>query len=77
MAISGCATRQTPHFLSLLRVKPGTTDAEVQAFFGGSSLSSPLMRGPGAELNVLSPAREVQMSWNLPPGTLRHCLLHR
>jgi hypothetical protein len=45
-------TSDTPHFLSLLRVKPGTTDAEVQALFGGSSLSSPLMRGPGTESSM-------------------------
>jgi hypothetical protein len=59
----------TLHFLSLAPVKPGTTDANVQAFLDGSSSASPLIDGPGAELNVLSPARQARLSWNLPPGT--------
>jgi hypothetical protein len=59
----------TLHFLSLLPVKPGTTDADVQTFLDGSSSVSPLIDGPGAELNSLSPGRQMRLSLNLPPGT--------
>ena len=57
------------HFLSLAPVNPGTTDADVQAFFDGSTDTPAFVDGPGAELNVLSLGKQVRLSWNLPPGT--------
>jgi hypothetical protein len=59
----------TLHFLSLAPVNPGTTDADVQAFFDGLTDTPPFVDGPGAELNVLSPGKQARLSWNLPPGT--------
>jgi hypothetical protein len=61
----------TLHFMDLIRVKPGTTDAEIQKYFDSQSQDPPpfAMDGPGAGIDVLSPGHDAQVSYDLPTGT--------
>jgi hypothetical protein len=65
----------TIHFIAMIPVKDGTTDAQVQAAFSAPPSSSqngppPFFRsGPSAGSDVVSPGRSVQVSYNLPPGS--------
>ncbi len=61
----------TIHFMTLQRVKPGTTDAEVQAYFDSGAQSAPpfAMDGPSASTDVLSPGHRLLFSYSLPRGT--------
>ena len=63
----------TLHFMDLERVKPGTTDAQVQAFFNSKSQGPPpfAFNGPSVGIgnDVVSPGKSIQVSYNLPAGT--------
>jgi hypothetical protein len=61
----------TIHFMDLQRVKPGTTDAQVQAYFGSPQQGPPpfALPGPGAGNDVVSPGNSVKVEYNLPAGT--------
>jgi hypothetical protein len=61
----------TLHFMTMQRVKPGTTDADIQAYFDSQSHEPPpfALMGPTAGNDVLSPGESLQLSYNLPRGT--------
>lgn len=61
----------TLHFMELQRVKPGTTDAQVQAALSSPSHRRPLffLNGPTAGNGVVSPGSSVRVEYNLPAGT--------
>ncbi|MGB8384189.1 MAG: hypothetical protein WCG47_23605 [Dermatophilaceae bacterium] len=61
----------TLHFMSMERVKPGTTDADVQAFFDSQTQGPPPfgVDGPSVGADVQSPGRSLTLSYDLPPGT--------
>lgn len=61
----------TLHFMDLERVKPGTTDAQVQAYFNSQSQAAPpfALNGPGAGNDVVSPGNTIRVAYNLPAGT--------
>jgi hypothetical protein len=61
----------TIHFMSIGRVQDGTTDDQVQEYFDSQSQEPPpfLAPGPSVGLDVLSPGRQAELSYNLPPGT--------
>jgi hypothetical protein len=61
----------TLHFMTMQRVKPGTTDAQIQAFFDHPTGGPPpfLLNGPSAGNDVTSPGQTLQLSYNLPAGT--------
>lgn len=61
----------TPHFMSLVPVKKGTTDAQVQAFFDSHPTGPPAFARPGPQggIDVLSPGVRVRLSYDLPAGT--------
>jgi hypothetical protein len=55
----------------LLPVTPGTTDAQVQAYFD-SGVSDPpafALNGPSASTDLLSPGKQLVLSYSLPKGT--------
>lgn len=65
-------TSDTIHFMELQRVKPGTTDAQVQAAFNAPSQNGPpsfFLGGPTAGNDVVSPGNSVRVDYNLPAGT--------
>jgi len=67
-------TSDTLHFMTMMPVKPGTTDAQVQAAFSAppSAQQGPppfALMGPSGGNDVVSPGRSLQVSYNLPPGT--------
>jgi hypothetical protein len=59
------------HFMDLQRVKPGTTDAQVQTYFNSHSQAPPpfALSGPGAGNDVVSPGNTIRVAYNLPVGT--------
>jgi hypothetical protein len=60
------------HFLTMQPVKPGTTDAQIQAYFDSSPTGPPsfLLNGrPTAGNDVVTPGESLQLSYNLPRGT--------
>lgn len=59
----------TLHMMQIQRVKPGTTDADITAFFNGTSHAVPFMPGPIGGNDVTSPGVTLQLSYDLPPGT--------
>lgn len=61
----------TVHFMDLQPAKPGTTDAQVQAYFDSHSQSPPPfgLQGPSAGVDVVSPGNTVRVAYNLPAGT--------
>jgi hypothetical protein len=64
-------TSDTVHFMVLQPVKPGTTDAQVQAYFGSPSQGPPpfALNGPTAGNDVVSPGNAVRVAYNLPAGS--------
>lgn len=60
------------HFMTLLRVKPGTTDASLQHQFdlilAGKNPGPEAIIGPDAGTDVLSPGRQELLSYSLPAG---------
>lgn len=64
----------TIHFATFSRVKPGTTDAQVSAFFRaimtGANPGPAPFTGPSVQMNVLSPGTQALFSSaSLPRGT--------
>jgi len=61
----------TIHFMSIGPVKKGTTDKQIQAYFDSGSQDPPSfgVDGPSVGMDVLSPGHELQLTYNLPPGT--------
>ena len=61
----------TLHFVSFLRVKPGTTDRQVQRYFDSGSHNPPpfLLSGPEMGTDVLSPGQSLNFSYRLHRGT--------
>jgi hypothetical protein len=61
----------TLHFMSMGRVKKGTTDKMVQEYFDSGVQEDPpfLEEGPSVGLDVLSPGRQAELSYNLHRGT--------
>ncbi|PKV83771.1 hypothetical protein [Streptomyces sp. TLI_146] len=58
------------HEMALQPVKRGTTDAQIQAFFGGNGSGTPPFTGPSLGLGVISPGRTALLeTHHLPPGT--------
>ncbi|MFD9488752.1 hypothetical protein ACFWBX_33270 [Streptomyces sp. NPDC059991] len=58
------------HEMALQPVKRGTTDAQIQAFFGGNGTGTPPFTGPSLGLGVVSPGRTALLeTHHLPPGT--------
>ncbi len=61
----------TIHFMSIQPVKAGTTDADLDKF-GQSGAQGPppfALEGPSVGLNILSPGKQAELSYKLPPGT--------
>ena len=61
----------TLHFMILNRVKPGTTDTQVQAYFDSHVQTPPPfgLPGPTGGNDVVSPGHTIQVAYNLPRGT--------
>jgi len=61
----------TIHFMSIAPVKKGTTDKQIQAYFDSKSQDPPPfgVDGPSVGMDVLSPGRQLQLTYNLPPRT--------
>jgi len=59
----------TLHMMQIVPVKPGTTDADITAFFAGKTKNVPLIPGPTGGNDVTSPGVTLQVSYNLPAGT--------
>jgi len=61
----------TIHFMSISPVKKGTTDAQIQAFFdSGAQVQPPFfVNGPSVGMDVLSPGRQLELTYKLPAGT--------
>jgi len=61
----------TIHFMELQPVAAGTTDADVQAYFDSGPQAPPswALDGPSGGMEVLSPGRQAQLTYNLPAGT--------
>ncbi|HEV7205052.1 MAG TPA: hypothetical protein VGN18_10595 [Jatrophihabitans sp.] len=61
----------TLHFMDLQPVKPGTTDAQIQAYFASGAQGQPpfAVNGPTAGMDVQSPGRRAVLSYSLPKGT--------
>jgi hypothetical protein len=58
------------HFTLIQPVREGTTDAEVQALFDSPPGPDPTLTGaPSVALDLLSPGRQAELSYSLPPGT--------
>ncbi|MGI8696536.1 MAG: hypothetical protein ACR2JQ_07785 [Mycobacteriales bacterium] len=61
------------HFMSITRVKPGTTDASLQHQFdlilAGKNPGPDPEIGPAAGIDVLSPGNQELLSYSLPAGT--------
>jgi hypothetical protein len=61
----------TMHFMTMQPVRPGTTDAQIQAYFDSNPSGPPqfLVAGPTAGNDVLTPGESLQLSYSLPRGT--------
>ncbi|WHM40379.1 hypothetical protein [Streptomyces sp. BPTC-684] len=58
------------HEMGLQPVKRGTTDAQIQAFFGGTASGPPPFTGPSLGLGAISPGRTALLeTHHLPRGT--------
>lgn len=61
----------TLHFMSLERVKKGTTDKQVQQAFAADASGPPpwALSGPEMGTDVLTPGQALNLSYRLHPGT--------
>jgi len=64
-------TSDTLHFMELMRVSKGTTDAQVQKYFDSGAQGPPpfAQKGPGVGMGVLSPGRQARLTYDVPAGT--------
>lgn len=64
-------TSDTIHFMALSPVKPGTTDAQIQAYFSSGAQTPPpfALNGPSTGTDVLSPGVSLVFSYWVPKGT--------
>ena len=63
-------TSDTLHFMSLMPVKKGTTDAQIQKFFDHpSGPPTFFVNGPSVGNDVVSPGLSLQLTYDLPAGT--------
>ena len=64
-------TSDTLHFMALMRVKKGTTDAQVQKYFDSGAQGPPpfAQQGPSVGMGVQSPGRQARLTYDLPAGT--------
>jgi hypothetical protein len=64
-------TSDTLHFMALMRVKKGTTDAQVQKYFDSGAQGPPpfAQKGPGVGMGVQSPGRQARLTYDVPAGT--------
>ena len=61
----------TVHFMALMRVKKGTTAAQVQTYFDSGAQGPPpfAQAGPGVGMGVQSPGRQARLTYDVPAGT--------
>lgn len=61
----------TIHFMGISPVKKGTTDKQIQDFFdSGAPVQPPFfVDGPSVGMDVLSPGRQLELTYKLPAGT--------
>lgn len=61
----------TIHFMAISPVKKGTTDKQIQAFFDSKARVQPpfFLNGPSVGMDVLSPGRQLELTYKLPAGT--------
>jgi hypothetical protein len=62
----------TAHFMIMAPVEPGTTDEQVQAAFDNPDLTQApdfALEGPIGGNDVVSPGYDLQLTYDLPPGT--------
>ena len=61
----------TLHFMALMRVKKGTTAAQVQTYFDSGAQGPPpfAQTGPGVGMGVQSPGRPARLTYDVPAGT--------
>jgi hypothetical protein len=66
----------TIHFMEIAPVLKGATDAQIQAWFDSFANGTPpppgpppFADGPSGGMDVLSPGHQVELTYNLPPGT--------
>jgi hypothetical protein len=60
----------SPHFLELDQVQPGTTKQEILQYFqSGSNQPPPFFIAPGIATEVVGPHQAMTMKYNLPAGT--------
>jgi hypothetical protein len=61
----------TLHFMALMRVRTGTTDAQVQKYFDSGTQGPPpfAQKGPGVGMGVQSPGRQARLTYDVPAGT--------
>jgi hypothetical protein len=64
-------TSDTIHFMEVLPVTAGTTDAQVQAYLETGSNNPPpfARRAPGITMELLSPHKQQVLTYSLPEGT--------
>ena len=61
----------TIHFMEIVPVKNGTTDAQIQAYFNSGAQGTPPFGkiGPVGGNDVATPGNFLRVSYELPPGT--------
>jgi hypothetical protein len=59
----------TIHFMVMVPVKPGTTDADVQKALKKPTEPDFLVKGPTGGNDVVSPGRMLKLTYDLPRGT--------
>ena len=61
----------TIHFMELIPVKAGTTDAQIQRFLASGNPGRPpfLRSGPNGGTSVMSPGVSLKLTYDLPAGT--------
>ena len=64
-------TSDTLHFVAMQRVKPGTTDKQIQQYFDSGAQTAPPwgLQSPQMGTDVLSPGQSVKFSFRLHRGT--------
>jgi hypothetical protein len=64
------AATDSPHFLNLVQVKPGTTKKDIDDYFQSGSQDPPdFMIADAGSTEVVSPGQSMTWDYNLPAGT--------